>query len=158
MSGMRLAKAAVAAIVLTACTVPDDLFGDPRDGFVRHTDEIIDDTDWSTAETVTVTLSEFGFSPETLRFRIERPYILKLTNSGSVSHRFVSHDFFRSIAARRLLYSDAEASFPKLEAIALAPHETKSLYFIPVTTGAYRLTCDQPFHRLLGMTGRIVVR
>ena len=119
--------------------------------------QIVDGADWASAEPVEVDLAEFEFSPGTLRFRKGRPYALKLTNTGSMTHRFMARGFFRAIAARSLMFSDGEASLPLLEAIAVASQETKTLYFVPVEPGDYYLSCDVPLHATFGMVGRILI-
>jgi uncharacterized cupredoxin-like copper-binding protein len=145
------------ATMVSACTSPDDSFGNPGDGYPDDAREVADAADWANAERVAVELAEFGYSPETLTFRKGQPYVFRLTNTGSTSHRFMARGFFRAIAAKSLMYSDAEASFPLLEAIALASNETKTLYFVPVTSGDYYLSCDLPLHAMFGMVGRILV-
>ena len=151
-----LIAVAVAAMV-TACAPGDDTFGVPGDRYPENAREIAGAAEWANAETVAVDLSEFAFSPRTLVFKMGQPYVLRLKNSGSQSHRFVARGFFRAIATRSLMYADAEASFPLLEAIALAPNETKTLYFVPVTRGDYHSSCDMPLHAMFGMAGRILI-
>lgn len=157
MHGVRLIEVALVGTLLAACAPPDDWFGAPDDGFVRRADVVVDGTDWSAAETIAVTVSEFRFSPEVIRLKQGQPYVLRLTNAGVAAHRFVAPEFFRAVAVRRLRYSDAEAGFPVLEAVALDPDETKVLYFLPVKRGNYGLVCDRTFHEFLGMSGQIVV-
>jgi uncharacterized cupredoxin-like copper-binding protein len=147
---------ALAAIV-SACTPSDDLFGVPGDGYPDNARLVVEAADWANAETVLIELSEFEFSPETLLVRKGQAYALSLTNTGSMTHRFVARGYFRAIAAKSLMYSDAEASHPLIEAIALEPNESKTLYFVPVTPGDFHLSCDVPFHAMFGMVGRILI-
>lgn len=157
MRGNGWILAAMAAAFVTACATPDDEFGSPGDGYIADTPEIANAADWARAERVVVELAEYSFSPETLRFREGQPYALMLMNSGAKPHRFVASEFFRAIAAKSLVYADAETSFPPLEAIALEAREAKTLYFVPVLPGDYEVTCDRPFHATLGMFGRILI-
>lgn len=145
------------AMIVSGCTSPDDSFGNPGDGYPGGTRKTADSADWGKAESVVIELAEFRYSPETLKFRKDQPYALTLKNTGMVSHTFMARGFFRAIAAKSLVYSDAESSFPLLEAIRLEPQETKTLYFVSVTPGDYHLSCDRPLHATLGMLGRILI-
>lgn len=147
----------VLAAMASACASGDDTFGLEPDRYPDGSRRIADAADWATATMVEVDLTEFAFSPSTLRFARGRPYALKLTNTGSTTHRFAAPGFFRAIAARRLIYSDAEASYPFLEAIALESRETKTVHFVPVAAGDFYITCDMPFHGMFGMSGRILI-
>ncbi len=146
-----------AAALLVSCAAPDDQFGSPDDGFLADAAELAGTVNWALAEAVTVELTEYAFSPATLRFRNGQPYALTLTNTGSKPHRFLAPGFFRAVAAKSLVYPDAEAGFPQLEAIALEVQESKILYFMPVLAGDYQISCDQPFHVMFGMLGRILI-
>ena len=157
MRGFGWILAVAMAAILSACTSADDTFGNPTDGYPGSAREVANAVDWAKTETVRIDLAEFGYSPETLVFRLGQPYILNLVNTGSVAHRLVSKEFFRAIAARSLVYSDAESSYPALDGIALEPREMKTLYFVAVKPGDYQTSCDRPLHALLGMTGRIVL-
>lgn len=157
MPGKQWLLVVAIAMIVSACTSSDDTFGNPGDGYPDGTREVADGGDWANAEVVRVDLAEFRFSPETLLFRKGRSYALELTNTGSIAHRFMARGFFRAIATKSLMYSDAETSYPVLEAIALEPQETKTLFFVPVTPGDYHLSCDQPLHAMIGMLGRILI-
>ncbi len=149
--------AVAAAALLASCAAPDDHFGSPGDGFLADAAELASTVNWAQAEAVTVEVTEYEFSPATLRFRKGQPYALTLTNTGSKPHRFLAPGYFRAVAAKSLVYPDAEASFPRLEAIALEAQESKTLHFVPVLAGAYQVSCDRPFHATFGMLGRIVI-
>ena len=157
MRGSGWILAVALAAFLSACSSADDTFGNPADGYPGSAREVADAADWSKAETLKIDLAEFSYSPETLVFRLGQPYILNLVNTGSLPHRFVAKEFFRAVAARRLLYTDAESSYPALDGVALKPQEMKTLYFVPILPGDYHVSCDRPLHGLLGMTGRILI-
>lgn len=151
--------AAVSVVALvSACAPADDIFGNPADGYVDDAVTITDAADWTGAEVVVVELSEFRFSPESLTFHKGRPYALRLTNTGSIGHRFMARGFFRAIAIRSVVYADGEAGYPVLEAIGMEPKETKTINFIPVISGIFPVSCDRPFHSVFGMEGRIVIQ
>lgn len=157
MHGAGWIFAVLIAVLISACTAPDDSFGNPNDGYPDNAVPIADAADWDAAQPVQIELSEFSFEPETLRFRKDQPYALALTNTGSIAHRFVARGFFRAIAVRGIVYEDAEAGYPTIEAVSLDPQETKTLYFVPVIRGDYYLSCDRPLHATLGMVGRLSI-
>lgn len=140
--------------LLTGCGVSDDRYGDPSDGYKDGPAAVTAAVDWSKAEKLSVTLSEFDFEPAEATLRVGRPYALTLTNDGLVGHTFVGGDFFRAIAAKGLLYADGESSFPVLEAIYLESKENKTLLFLPLDSGDFTIICDRPLHEKFGMTAR----
>jgi uncharacterized cupredoxin-like copper-binding protein len=158
MRGRGWIVAVAFAAILSACTSADDTFGNPADGYPDSARDVANNADWTKAERVKIDLAEFRYAPESLVFHLGQPYILNLVNTGSLPHRFVAKEFFRGVAARRLLYTDAESSYPALDGIALEPREMKTLYFVPVTPGNYHVSCDRPLHALLGMTGAIHIK
>jgi len=144
-------------LALAGCAAGEDRFGAPGAGYVEDAAGRAEAVDWSTAESVTVTLSEFAFSPATLTFRAGAPYRLILENAGGQTHFFVSRAFFKSIAARELRSGEEAVSAPRLEKIALAPGATKELSFVATETGTFDLVCTAFLHELFGMTGSVQV-
>jgi len=157
-------KAALAVLAVLAvggaggCAGAQDVFGDPGAGYVGDARECVASADWPRAETPTVVLSEYAFSPGTLTFRAGTPYRLRIENGGDSTHFFVSDGFFKAIAPGRLITRSGETAQPALKSIALAPGEAKTLEFVPVRTGAYELECTAPLHAAFGMHGTILIR
>ncbi len=120
--------------------------------------ERVASAEWSRAETLTVVLSGYAFSPGTLTFRAGTPYRLRIENGGDSTHFFVSDGFFKAIAPGRLITRSGETAQPNLKSIALPPGEAKDLEFVPARTGAYGLECTAPLHSVLGMHGTILIR
>ena len=110
------------------------------------------DMDFTSAETVEVSLSNFRFSPTSLEFRSGKPYILKISNDAEGGHDFTAPEFF---AAARVEAEDANRiANGQLE---LAGGETTSIRLVP-GTGEYKLVCTHFGHSTLGMVGKIIVR
>jgi uncharacterized cupredoxin-like copper-binding protein len=107
-------------------------------------------TDWSTAETVTVVASEYGFTPNRLTFRAGMPYRLHLENRGKELHEFTAPAFLQSAELRNRDGVNAERT-----QILIQPGEQKDVYLVPKGTGRYPLICTD--HDWAGMTGEIVV-
>ncbi len=157
----QAAKAALAALAVVGvggCAGAQDVFGDPGAGYVVDARERVASAAWPRAETLTVVLSEYAFSPGTLAFRAGTPYRLRIKNGGGSTHFFVSDGFFKAIAPGTFITRSGETAQPYLKSIALAPGEVKDLEFVPVGTGVYELECTAPLHAAFGMHGTILIR
>jgi uncharacterized cupredoxin-like copper-binding protein len=143
---------------LAACSTGDVVLDRPAAGYLEDARAQVAEADWTRAQTVTVTLSEFSFEPADLAFTAGVPYRLVLRNIGDGRHTFVSDGFFKAIAARRLESPDGVASHPTLKVIEVPPGAEKTLEFVPVTRGVYELECSVFLHGAFGMEGRIAIR
>jgi uncharacterized cupredoxin-like copper-binding protein len=113
------------------------------------------DVDWSQAEQIDVTLTEFSFSPSRIVLEHGHPYRLHLEDHGSGGHNFDAPDFFRTAVLR----DDAVAGEARQGAVELARGEVKDLYLVPGQAGTYPLECSHLLHAaIFGMTGEIEVR
>ena len=108
--------------------------------------------EWRQSADFDVLLKPFAFEPETLRLEAGRPVRLRFVNSGQATLTFSAPGFFR--AARVRSGGDAEAV--QGGTIRLAPGERRTVVLVPAR-GRYKMRSANFFHRLLGMSGRIVV-
>ena len=154
----NFAAVGVLVIALGGCAAGDVLLDRPPPGYVADVAARTAAVDWTTAEAVTVELSEFEFKPGSLAFREGVPYRLVLRNTGDSRHRFVSEGFFQAIWAHKLVSAEGENANPYVKTIEVPPGATKELQFVAVRTGAYPLECTVFLHAAFGMDGRIVVR
>ena len=154
----QVTAALVVAFVLSGCAagggpsqaVPADIIADASARVAA--------AHWSKAEIVSVSLTNFRFTPERLEFRQNQPYILQLANQSGSSHTFSSDGFFKAIAVKMLEADTATPVPSSVSTVELAPGEEKVLYFVAVGPGAYELHCSEFFHDKLGMTGRITIK
>ena len=154
--GMRACLAVVAVLALTGCAKnAKDAMSDSDMGYVSSKQAAA--ADWSTAETVTVTLADFEFKPAALSFQSGSAYRLHLDNKGTETHFFAAEGFFKAIAANELTQNGGSVAHPLLREIALAPGESKDLTFVAVSKGTYDLHCSAPFHEGMGMKGTITI-
>ncbi len=156
--GRRVLVAASLAVLAGCAAGGDVLLDKPGAGYVRDIAATTRAADWSKAETVAVTLSEFQFTPAGLTFRKNVPYRLRLRNDGERDHTFVSEGFFKAIAATKLVSGDGEVTGPYLASITVPPGSEKTLFFVAVGTGTYDLKCTVFLHDAFGMDGEITVR
>ena len=107
--------------------------------------------DWSRAPIVTVTLSSFDYSPQTIRLRAGEPVILRLVNASGKGHDFNAPEFFAASVVRpqdRALLAKGK--------IELGGHVAREVALRPAA-GRYRLRCTHFMHSAFGMKGAIVV-
>lgn len=151
----RAVLVALALVGVAGCAPAKDVFGDPKAGYVGDVAARVAAADWSSAETLTIALSEFAFSPDRLTFQEGAPYRLSIENGGERAHSFVSEGFFEAIAARKLTTPSGAVEHLYLKSIAFSPGEAKELHFVAVKPGTYELECTVPLHATFGMTGKI---
>ena len=108
--------------------------------------------DWSKAQSVEVTLTNYAFSPQSLHLKRGMPYRLHFVNNGSKSHNFTSEKFF---AAVTIVPEDrGKVMDGKVE---LAEGQSANVRVIPVTPGTYPVSCSHFMHAMLGMRGEAVI-
>lgn len=110
-------------------------------------------SDWSHAQTVTVQLSSFKFTPSTLILQRGVPYRLHLVNVASGGHDFDAASFF---AGSTIAPEDRK----KIEKgrVELGGGKTADIRLIPLKSGTFRLHCSHFMHATFGMKGAITVR
>ncbi len=109
--------------------------------------------DWTHAETVTVTLSSFDFTPQTLQLESNRPYRLHFVNAASGGHNFVARDFFRAATI-----APSDRARIANGTIELRGGESADVRIMVDSPGRYAVHCSHFMHSVFGMTGAIVVR
>ena len=114
--------------------------------------------DWSKMETVTVTMTEYAFSPSPIILKESVPTRLVLKNGGKEAHYFVAEQFFKAIATRKIQGSDGEIKAPSFIAVEVYPEKSLEWFLVPVRKGVFDLLCTVKGHAEHGMKGRIEVR
>ena len=101
---------------------------------------------------VSIGLSDFRFTPASVRLEHGRPIVLRLTNDSERGHNFVAREFFAAAAI------DANGQRLVRRGVVEVPsHATIELRLIVPAAGHYRLTCTHFTHAMRGMKGDIVV-
>lgn len=114
--------------------------------------------DWSKMETITVTMTEYAFSPSPIVLKEGVPTKLVLKNAGKEAHYFVAERFFEGIATRKVQGSDGEIKAPYFTAVEVYPGKTLEWFLVPAKKGVYDLLCTVKGHAEHGMKGKIEVR
>jgi len=114
--------------------------------------------DWSKMDTVTVTMTEYAFSPSPVVLKEGIPSKLVLKNEGKEAHYFVAEGFFRTIATRKIQGTDGEVKAPYFSAVEVYPGKSIEWFLVPMEKGTYELVCTIKGHAEHGMKGKIEVR
>lgn len=147
----------IAALALVACQS-----GGPHHAghaYVKDSDRIVKEADWTRMATVDIELYEYGYTPRDLRLKAGQPYKLVLRNTGSKDHYYTAPEFFRSVATRKAMVNKfAEIKAPYFTALEILKDGGQlDLYIVPVHTGTYKVHCSIDDHEEKGSTGSITV-
>lgn len=110
----------------------------------------------SQPEAVSITLSDFSFTPDKIIFQQGKTYRLHLSNASSSSHSFASISFFKAVAIQPQTAGETQTS-KIADVIELAPGEQKNLVFVANSPGVYSVECTHFLHSMFGMTGQITI-
>jgi len=106
-----------------------------------------------TTAPITITLTDYAFTPDALNLETGTMYHFHLTNNGSKAHSFNAPEFF---AASQI--SPTDESKVEDGRVELDSGEAVDFTVTPSRAGAYSLDCSHFMHSMLGMHGKIVVR
>lgn len=103
-----------------------------------------------TAPVQQILLYSYGYTPSPIVLAAGKPVTLTFVNRAGKGHDFSAPKFF---ASSRILAGHVARG----EEIDLGGGQSTSVTLIPAA-GEYRVRCTRPFHTMLGMTGKIIVR
>jgi plastocyanin len=107
--------------------------------------------DWRIAPEYDVQLSTYDIQPAEIRLKAGEPVRLRFVNNSNQGLTFSAGGFFRSAQMRR-----RDARLVKGGAVKVPPLSTRTIVLVP-RPGRYRARGANLLHRLLGMSGRIIV-
>jgi hypothetical protein len=107
--------------------------------------------EWRMAPEYDVLLTSYDIVPETIRLEADEPVRLRFVNNSNQRLTFFARSFFRSAKLRR---RDAELVSDGV--IELGPLSTETIVLVP-KAGRYKVRSGNFLHRLLGMSGTVVV-
>jgi len=108
-------------------------------------------TEWRQAREYDVLLSSFDIQPPRITLRAGQPLRLRLINNSVEPHSFSAGRFFANGDVRR-----RERALVRRGAVVVPPGETREIVMVP-KAGRYSARCGNLFHRIMGMTARIIV-
>ncbi len=144
-------------LALAACGGPAKSAAPAVAQYVSNSGEFVEAANWDTAQTVTIELAEYAFTPKEITLEAGQPYILELVNKGEVKHEFTAGDFFRTVATRKAETSESEVKVQYFTEIEVFAGKSVELYLIPLIPGTYDLVCEIEGHYEAGMFGTITV-
>ena len=100
------------------------------------------------ATSVEIRLSNFDFTPSTIRLRAGEPVVLHLVNTAHGGHNFAAPEFFAAASG-----VSGPVRGGKVE---LGGNQSVDVRLTPAR-GHYRLRCTHTMHTAFGMSGEIVV-
>lgn len=106
---------------------------------------------WRAAPEVEVLMFPHAYEPDPIRLAAGQPVRLRFINQGQTSFSFSASRFF---GAARIRTGDGEAISDGT--VRLAPGERRTIALVPAA-GRYRARSANLWHRLLGMSTRIIV-
>jgi plastocyanin len=109
--------------------------------------------DWSKAETLTVSMSNYAFTPATLYLKANQPYKLVLTSTVMKDHDFNAPELF----AAGLIAPEDSGKVSK-GTVEVDDGGTVAVHFMPTRPGTYNFNCDHFMHAMLVMKGSAVVQ
>ena len=105
-----------------------------------------------TGESISISLTDYAFTPASLALKAGTVYRLHFTNAGSKDHDFTAPEFF----AAAQLAPDDQAKV-KRGTIAVDKGQEVDIAVTPVA-GSYPFTCTHFMHKMMGMHGTITVQ
>lgn len=103
------------------------------------------------AQTVTVALANFAFTPDHITLRVGVPVRLRLVNQSDGGHDFSAPAFF---AASNFAAGSTAPAGGKIE---VDSHQTVEVALTPRVPGSYPVECTHFLHSMFGMTATIQV-
>jgi plastocyanin len=107
--------------------------------------------DWRAGPEYDVLLTAYDIAPDEIRLKADQPVRLRFVNTSNQKLVFAAGGFFRAAKARSRDGDSAKGG--RVEVPALS---TRTIVLVP-KAGRYKVRGGTMFHRLMGMSGRIVV-
>jgi uncharacterized cupredoxin-like copper-binding protein len=103
--------------------------------------------------TIQVQLANFSFSPKTIVLDHGRYYVLRLINVASGGHDFTAKEFFAAAAV-----APTDRRWVQQGEVEVPAGQVREIHLTAPAAGSYKLKCSHSFHKVFGMSGKIVVR
>ncbi|HET7085843.1 MAG TPA: cupredoxin domain-containing protein [Rhizomicrobium sp.] len=102
---------------------------------------------------ISITLTNYAFTPSTINLKAGTTYHLHFVNSGSKDHNFSAPEFF---AASQIAPDDSAKVEKGL--VALESGQSVDLTITPGRAGTFAVECTHFMHKMMGMHGSIIVQ
>ena len=105
------------------------------------------------ATPISISLTDYAFTPGTLDLKAGTTYQLHFVNSGSKDHNFSAPEFFSAAQ----IAADDQAKVTKGQ-VGLGAGQTVDITVTPGGAGTFAVECTRFMHKMMGMHGNIVVQ
>lgn len=102
---------------------------------------------------ISITLSNYAFSPTAIQLQAGTTYTLHFVNNGSKDHNFSAPEFF---AASQVAPDDASKIEKGL--VDLSSGQSVDVTVTPGRAGSFAVECTHFMHKMMGMHGVITVQ
>ena len=107
--------------------------------------------EWRTAPEYDVLLTRWDIAPEEMKLKAGEPVRLRFVNNTHQALTFSAKGFFKDAQLRR-----RDGDVVKGGELEVPPLSTRTIVLVP-KAGRYRVAGGNMVHRLLGMSGKIIV-
>lgn len=145
------------ALALAGCAGEDRVDRLQPLGYLADAPQRAAAADWGAADVVTMTLSDYAFTPDHIAVHRDHPTRLVLRNTSDDDHSFVAEGFFKSIAVKQVSGPTGIAPGSWVEQVVVPAGQTKELWFVPAEYGSWAFESGATGDATLGMTGVVDV-
>jgi hypothetical protein len=107
--------------------------------------------EWRMAPEYDVLLTSFEVQPKIIKLKADAPVRLRFVNNSEQPHRFSAAAFFRNAQVK-----GRDRALVRGGSIRVAPLSDETIALVP-RAGRYKVSGDNVFRRVLGMSATIVV-
>lgn len=101
--------------------------------------DLVADTDWNKAETITISVRHDEYDPMVVPLRKGRAYVMRIENKDEYNHRFHAPEFFRAVALGGVSVDGAEnAAGACISGLGLPAGKVLTARLVTVSDGHYR--------------------
>ena len=106
-----------------------------------------------TATPISISLTDYAFTPGSLDLKAGTTYQLHFVNAGSKDHNFSAPEFF----AAAQIAADDQAKLSK-GIVELGSGKSLDITVTPGQAGTFTVECTHFMHKMMGMHGNITVQ
>ncbi len=138
--GFALGSVAAACIMLSGCMAMTQSPGSVMQSCLSDREDIVAETDWSTATPIEATYLNGEFHPMVVYVETNRPYILRVRNLDRESHSIWAPDLLKQgIALDTIQIDDKTPAKGCVNGVRIAARSTVTFRFVPVWEGRYEM-------------------
>ena len=123
--------------VLQACSYPGNTYTFFGNNCVADARERVEAADWSKVEVISLRIRQNEFNPMIIDLKLDRPYVIRITNGDDRQHVFGAGDFFRSVALATVDVGGNGDDQTCITRVRIAGGQTAEVVFVTVRDGRF---------------------